>query len=184
MESDNRIHTYNILKKEDMLFMYARGVRTTPLKIQNFLHELNCLRHLLNPTLAPRIGDAIACPQYERNLIQYYVEKKPFSVFDYILVEILNISKTTFRSCGYAPQLIMMIDNVSDIEFVKDIGITDIKPKALTTLTYSSDAPSSSTALHTTCFGTAAPLPTSSSTGDILRVLKSMFRMCRDTRQC
>jgi hypothetical protein len=70
--------------------------------------------------LGPRIGDAIACPQYEQNLIKYYLEK-PFPVFDYILVDILNISKTTLRSCGCAPQIMMMIEKVMGTDFVKDI---------------------------------------------------------------
>jgi hypothetical protein len=111
------------------------------------------------------------------------VEKKPFSVFDYILVEILNISKTALYSYGYAPQIMMMIEKVIGIDFVKDFEITDIKPQALTTLTYSSDVPSSLVALCTTCSGMAPPPPTSSSSSSILRVLKTMFCMCRDTRQ-
>jgi hypothetical protein len=78
IEPEARIHTYNILKKEEMLFMYAPGAKANPPKIQNFHPKLNILHRLLRATLAPRIGDATACPQYERNLIQYYYEKKPF----------------------------------------------------------------------------------------------------------
>jgi hypothetical protein len=58
-----------VLKLEEMQFMHAPGAMDNPPKIRNFLPELNTLHRLLRATLTPRIGDAIACPQYERNLI-------------------------------------------------------------------------------------------------------------------
>jgi hypothetical protein len=79
--------------------------------------------------LAPHIGDATACPQYERNFIKYYVERKLLCVFHYILSEIINISVSPLLSCGYAPHIMMMIEKISDITFVKDMLITDIKPQ-------------------------------------------------------
>jgi hypothetical protein len=88
-----RIHTYNVLKLDEMQFRYAPGVVATPPKIWNFLPELNTLHHLLCATLTPRIGDATTYPKYERNLIQFYVQKKRFLVFDFILQEIINISR-------------------------------------------------------------------------------------------
>jgi hypothetical protein len=78
--------------------------------------------------LTPCRGDGPICPQYERNLVQFYVQKKPFSVFDFILQEIINISRTTLHSCGYAPQIMMMIERMIEHEFLKDYEITDIKP--------------------------------------------------------
>jgi hypothetical protein len=65
--------------------MYAPSAKAHPLKIHNFLPELNTLHCLLCATLTPRIGDATTYPQYERILIQFYMEKMPFSVFDFIL---------------------------------------------------------------------------------------------------
>jgi hypothetical protein len=158
MSPKSQIHTYGVLKKEEMLFMYAPTTKATPPKIQNLLTELNYLDRLLHTTLAPWIVDATACPRYERNLIQYYVEKKPFTIFNYILVEILNISKTPFCSCGYAPHIMMMIEHVTGRQFVKDVFITKIKPQAQTELTFSPDMTSSSTA-HTTRSGMAPPPP-------------------------
>jgi hypothetical protein len=73
------------------MFMYAPGSEAHPPKVLNFLPELNTLHRFLHATLAPRIGDSSTCPQYERNLIQFYVQKKRFSVFDYILQEIISI---------------------------------------------------------------------------------------------
>jgi hypothetical protein len=102
---------------------------------------------------------------------------EPFTVFDYILVEILNISKTPLRSYGYAPQIMMMIAKEMGIDFVKDIEITNIKPQASTTLTITMDVPSTSAASCSTCSSTATP-PLISSSGGLLRVLKSMFHMC------
>jgi hypothetical protein len=85
MESEARIHTYNVLKPEEMQFMYTLGSEAHPPKVLNFLPELNTLHHLLCATLAPRIGDSSACPQYEQNLIHFSVQKKRFSVFDYMI---------------------------------------------------------------------------------------------------
>jgi hypothetical protein len=96
-----------------MQFMYALGAVTNPPKIRNFLPELNTLYRILHGTLTLRIGDATTCPRYERNLIEFYVQKKPFSVFDFMLQEIINISRTAPRSCGYAPQIMMMIERVT-----------------------------------------------------------------------
>jgi hypothetical protein len=75
-----RIHTFGVLKLDEMQFMYAPGAKAHLPKVLNFLLELNTLHRLLCATLAPRIGDSSTCPQYERNLIQFYVQKKRFSV--------------------------------------------------------------------------------------------------------
>jgi hypothetical protein len=167
--------------------MYAPGAEAHPPKVLNFLPELNTLHCLLHATLAPRIGDSSACPQYERNLIQYYVQKKRFTVFDYMLQEIINISRTALRSCEYAPQIMMMIEKLFGIEFLKDHEITDLKTQFPTVPTITKDVPSTSAPPRSTHSGTAAPslAPiSSSSSGGVLRVLKDMFAWCRDTRQC
>jgi hypothetical protein len=69
LEMPTKIHDERILDEDQMLFMYAVGDEAHPPKTQNFLHELNTLHHLFRVTMAPRIGDATACPQYEQNLI-------------------------------------------------------------------------------------------------------------------
>jgi hypothetical protein len=97
-----------------------------------------------------RIGDATTCPQYERNLIQFYVQKKPFFVFAFMLAEIVNISRTTIRSYGYAPQVMMMIESVYRIEFLKDHEITDLKPQFSVATVITKDVPSTSAAPHST----------------------------------
>jgi hypothetical protein len=74
-----------VLKLEEMQFMYILGVEAHPPKVLNFLPELNTLHHLLCATLAPWIGDSSTCPHYEWNLIQFYVQKKRFSMLDYML---------------------------------------------------------------------------------------------------
>jgi hypothetical protein len=169
-----------------MQFMYAPGVKAHPPKVLNFLPELNTLHRLLCATLAPRIGDSSACPQYERNLIQYYVQKKRFSVFDYMLQEIISISRTALHSCGYAPQIMMIIEKVSGIEFLKDHEITDLKPQFLAAPIITKDVPSTSAPPQSTHSSSAAPPSapsSSSSSGGVLNVLKGMFAWCRDTRQ-
>jgi hypothetical protein len=136
--------------------------------------------------LTPHIGDAIACPQYERNLILFYVQKRHFSVFDFMLQEIINISKIALCSCGYAPQIMMLIERVTRCKFLKDHEIIDLKPQNPTTPTITMDVPSSSTAPHFTHSESASapPAQSSSSSDGALRVPKSMFAWCHDTRQC
>jgi hypothetical protein len=85
MSPEARIHTFGVLKLDEMQFMYALGAEAHPPEVLNFRPELNTLHRLLHATLAPRTGDSSTCPQYERNLIQFYVQKKKFSVFDYML---------------------------------------------------------------------------------------------------
>jgi hypothetical protein len=109
LEMEIRIHHERILAKDDMMFMYAPGAKAQSPHTQNFLQELNTLHCLFRATLAPRIGDATACPHYKWNLIKYYVDQKCFCVFDYILSEIINISVSLLQSCGYASQIMMMI---------------------------------------------------------------------------
>jgi hypothetical protein len=185
MPPEARIHTYNVLKLGEVQFMYVPGVAATPPKIRNFLPKLNTLHHLLRATLTPCIGDATTFPQYERNLIQFYVQKKRFSVFDFILQEIISISRIALCSCGYAPQIMMFIERVTSREFLKDHEITDLKPQNPIAPTITMDVPSSSAAPHPSrSILTAPPLPhSSSSSGSVLRVLKSMFAWCCDTRQ-
>jgi hypothetical protein len=185
MEPVARIHSFNMLKLDEMQFMYAPGAVAHPPKIRNFHPELNTLHRLLCATLTPRIGDATTCPQYERNLIQFYVQKKHFSVFDFMLQEIINISRIALCSCGYAPQIMMMIERLTRREFLKDHEITYLKPQNLTAPTITMDVPSTSAAPRTTRSGSAPPPlgRSSSSSSSVLRVLKSMFAWCCDTHQ-
>jgi hypothetical protein len=81
----------------------------------------------------------------------------------------------------------MMIERISGIDFLKDHKITDPKPQFSARPILIRDMPSSSAAPLSTCSGTAAPLlapASSSSSGSVLRVLKSMFSWCCDTHQC
>jgi hypothetical protein len=148
---EGRIHTYNVLKLNKMQSMYAPGVAATPPKIWNILPELNTLHYLLHATMTPRIGDVTVCPQYERSLIPFYVQKKRFLVFDFILQEIINISRIGPRSCGYPPQIMMLIERVIHREFLKDQEITNLKPQNLIAPTISMDVPSSSAAPRHPC---------------------------------
>jgi hypothetical protein len=92
-----------VLKLDEIQFMYAPGPEAHPPKVLNFKLKLNTLHRLLHATLFPRIGDSSACPQYEQKLIQFYVQKKKFLVFDYRLQEINSILRIALCSCGYAP---------------------------------------------------------------------------------
>jgi hypothetical protein len=115
--------------------------------------------------------------------MQFYMEKRPFSVFDFILQEIINIYRPAHRSCGYAPQIMMMIEKVSKIDFLKDHETTDLKPQFPNEPVISMDVPSPFAAPLTSHFGSTTPPPacSSSSSDGVLTMLKSMFAWCSDT---
>jgi hypothetical protein len=79
----------------------------------------------------------------------------------------------------------MMIERVTRQEFLKDSEITDLKPQNPTSPTITMDNPSTSATPRTTHSGSVAPTSghSSSSSSGVLRVLKSIFAWCRDTRQ-
>jgi hypothetical protein len=84
------------------------------------------------------------------------------------------------------PHIMILIETVTGREFMKDHENTDLRPQNPTTPTITMDVPSSSAAPRTTCSGSGpSPLAhSSSSSGGVLRALKSMFAWCHDTRQC
>jgi hypothetical protein len=69
LEPKARVHMFNVLKPEEMHFMYALGAVAHLLKTENIKPKLNTLHCLFCSTLTLRIGDATACPQNERNMI-------------------------------------------------------------------------------------------------------------------
>jgi hypothetical protein len=94
-----------------------------------------------------------------------------------MLHEIISNSRTALRSCGYASQIMMMIERVTGREFLKDHEITDLKPQNPIVPTIIMDVPSTSAAPCPSRSGSAAPSSdrSSSSFDDVLRVLKSIF---------
>jgi hypothetical protein len=77
----------------------------------------------------------------------------------------------------------MLIERMTSREFLKDHEITNLKPQNPIAPTISMDVPSSSATPHPSCSVSVAPPLTrsSSSSGGVLRVLKSMFPWCHDT---
>jgi hypothetical protein len=71
--------------------MYVSGAAAKPPSTNNFKPKLVTLHRILRKTLAPSEGDATACPTYEQNLIKYMMSEE-FNVFDYMLMEIWNIT--------------------------------------------------------------------------------------------
>jgi hypothetical protein len=99
------------------------------------------------------------------------VQKKKFSMFAYMLQEIISISWTALRNYGYAPQIMMMIERISGIDILKDHKITDLKPQFPVRPILIRDMPSSLAAAPSPRSGTAAPpsaLASSSSSGSVL----------------
>jgi hypothetical protein len=112
-----------------MMFMYAPRTALKPPSTTVLSPKLITLHMILRKSLAPREGDAIAYPSYERNFIKYIKGHEDFNAFDYILMEFWNIVVNPLRSCGYVPQIMCMIEKVIDMTFVKDVEHKTICPQ-------------------------------------------------------
>jgi hypothetical protein len=88
------------------------SVRTTS-DLLPFYAYLNCL---FRKTMTPRKGDSSNIPSYNWNLLVAmtpYPHRFDFYVFDFIWEEIKAISESPFKSCGYAPYIMHMIEKVT-----------------------------------------------------------------------
>jgi hypothetical protein len=108
--------------------MYVPREAAKPLSTNNFKPKLVTLHCILIKTLAPSEGDATTFPAYERNLIKYMMNEEEFNAFDYMLMEIWNITVNPFRVCGYAPQIMCMIEKVTGHTFVKNEEHNTFRP--------------------------------------------------------
>jgi hypothetical protein len=105
-----------------MRFMYPSNKRgsvgtTTDLPFYAYLNRLFWM------TITPREGDNSNIPSYYRNLLVVmapHPHEFDFSVFDFIWEEIKSILKSPLKSCGYAPNIMHMIERVSNQTFGYD----------------------------------------------------------------
>jgi hypothetical protein len=129
--------------------MYVPGVATKPPYNNNFKPELVTLHRILRKTLAPREGDATTCLAYERNLIKYMMGEEEFNAFDYMLMEIWSITLNPLKACGYAPQIMCMIEKVTGCTIVNNEEHKTFRPQIPYALVV---APASPPATHTSHF--------------------------------
>jgi hypothetical protein len=91
-------------------------------KIDGILPHFVVLHRMMSRMLALRIDDSDTIPAFNRNLLDALVKNEHFDVFDYIVDEIWNIAINPLRSCGFAPNIICMIEMVARKRFYKDVA--------------------------------------------------------------
>jgi hypothetical protein len=152
--------------------MYIQDGGFQPPKVEGLLPHFLVLHQMMRKTLALRIGYSEAIPAYERNLLDALIKLVRFDIFKYIVDEIWNIATNPLRSCGFAPYIQFMIENVAQKKFYKDVRHESLHP-AVPKDPRASCVGSSAAPSHTTCSGGApsAPAPYSG----ILKMLWGIF---------
>jgi hypothetical protein len=177
-----QIHSERIMEPAEMDFMYAQGTQYMAPRINNLLPELMVMHRLLLVTLSPQIGDSTVIPQYERNLLRAYYERKRFNVPAFTFMEIVNISTSPLRSCGFAPQIMVIIEKVTQEVLVKDVVCGDLKPNTprLSVYPRGSSPPLAATSIVRTRGATSSSSSSGGST--LFKMFKSIVGMCRSSR--
>ncbi|KAK3136487.1 hypothetical protein QOZ80_5BG0436290 [Eleusine coracana subsp. coracana] len=129
LKSSKCIHEETVMSPDDMFSMYERGVLAAPPNVYGFLPFFTVLNRCVRKTLGPQDGDASSVPSNLRNLLARLHGKAKFNAFDFIWEEIYNISITPSRSCCYGPYIMKMIEEVSEITFVKDVPHKPLRPQ-------------------------------------------------------
>jgi hypothetical protein len=103
-----------------MRFMYPSNKRGSVGTTTDLLQFYAYLNSLLQRTITPREEDNSNIPSYNRDLLVAmapHLHGFKFSVFDFMWEEIKAISKSSLKSCGYAPYIMHMIERVSGHTF-------------------------------------------------------------------
>jgi hypothetical protein len=123
------IHLHNLLEEEEMKFMYAPGQEMNAGSINGLYTFYSVLNRLFRKTICPRDGDPTNISQFAKNLLANMMDSTPpFSVMDFIREEIKGISMNPQKTCGFAPYLMFMIEDVTNRGFPKDGFHMPIKP--------------------------------------------------------
>jgi hypothetical protein len=124
-----RTHIHNPLDENEMKFMYALGEEGNACTINELYTFYSVLNMLFRKTICPRDGDRTNISQFAKNLLGNKRDgAPPFSVIDFIWEEIKGISMNPQKTCGLAPYLMFMIEDVTNRTFPKDGFHMPIRP--------------------------------------------------------
>jgi hypothetical protein len=116
--SHPQIHMAFHLDVKDMKFMYPKSKRSNCGTTTDLLHFYVYTNRLFRKTMIPREGDDLKIPSYNKNILAVMAPNGyELSVFDFIWEEIKAISKSTLKSCGYAPYIMHIIERVTSRTF-------------------------------------------------------------------
>jgi hypothetical protein len=138
---------------------------------------------MMRRTLALRIGYSEAIPAYERNLFDALMKHERFDVFDYIVDQIWNIATNPQRSCGLAPYIQYMIEEVAHEKFDKDATHELLRLVILKDpRTHHTASPPPAVAPTRTTHSSGASSSSSQNSG-FRKMFRGIFSMCHCTDQ-
>ena len=109
------------LDAKEIRFMYPRNKQASVGYVADLYTYYSILNRLFRMTLTPRGGHPSDVSNYAKDLL---AQTKPlgdkFCVGDFLWEEIKNISESPQRLCGYAPYIMLIIEKVTKMQFLKD----------------------------------------------------------------
>jgi hypothetical protein len=116
-----RLHIYNPLEENEMKFMYAPGLAGNADTINRLYTFYSVLNRLFKKTICPQDGDPTNISQFAKNLLANMRDgASAFSVMDFVWEEIKGISLNPQKTCGFAPYLMFIIEDVTGRSFPKE----------------------------------------------------------------
>jgi hypothetical protein len=116
-----RTHIHNPLDENEMKFMYAPGQEGNAGTINGLYTFSSVLNRLFRKTICPRDGDPTNISQFAKNFLANMRDgAPPFRVMDFVWEEIKGISMNPQKTCGFAPYIMFMIEDVTNRTFQKD----------------------------------------------------------------
>jgi hypothetical protein len=101
--------------------MYAPGLEENAGTINRLYTFYSVLNMLFRKTIYPRDGDLTNISQFAKNLLANMRDGVPsFSVMDFMWEEIKGISMNHQKTCGFAPYLMFIIQDVTGRNFLKE----------------------------------------------------------------
>jgi hypothetical protein len=109
--------------------MYTPGEEGNAGTINRLYTFYSVLNRLFRKTVCPRDEDPTNISQFAKNLPAHMRDgAPPFSMMDFIWEEIKGISMNPQKTCGFAPYLMFMIEDVTNRTFPKDGFHMPIRP--------------------------------------------------------
>jgi hypothetical protein len=116
-----RLHLQNPLDENEMKFMYTPGLEGNAGIINGLYTFYSVLNGLFQKTVCPRDRDPTNISQLTKNLLGNMRNGAPsFSVMDFMWEEIKGISLNPQKTCGFAPYLMFIIEDVTGRSIPKE----------------------------------------------------------------
>jgi hypothetical protein len=116
-----RLHIHNPLDEEEMKFMYAPGLEGNAGTTNGLYTFYFILDWLFRKTVCPRDRDPTNISQFAKNFLDNMRDGDPtLSVMDFMWEEIKGISMNPQNTCGFAPYLMFIIEDVTGRSFPKE----------------------------------------------------------------